>query len=70
MSVARVDRFEPSYSAKAGWYIANTSASCAPVAGSAGRAVPWTRPIRSPGMNTPSECLPAVMTTAGSRTSS
>ena len=66
MSVKRVDRFDPSYSANAGWYMANTSASRAPVAGSAGRAVPWTRLIRSPGMNTPSECLPAVTTTAGS----
>ena len=46
------------------------SASRAPVAGSAGRVVPWTRPIRAPGMNTPSECLPAVTTRAGSRASS
>ena len=35
----------------------------------AGR-VPWTWPIRSPGMNTPIECARAVTTRAGSRTSS
>ena len=57
MSVSSVARLEPSYRANAGWYIANTRASRAPVAGSAGREVPWTRPIRSPGMNSPERVL-------------
>ena len=42
-------------SAAAGWYIANTRASRAPVSGSAGWVVPWTWPIRAPGMNVPIE---------------
>ena len=57
-------------SAAAGWYIAKTSASRAPVAGSAGRVVPWAWPIRAPGMNVASEKRPSVTTSAGSRTSS
>ena len=56
--------------AAAGWYIANARASRAPVAGSAGREVPWTCPIRSPGMNVPERVRPSVTTTAGSSTSS
>ena len=57
-------------SAAAGWYIANTSASPAPVAGSAGRIVPWACEIRAPGMKRPIEWRPSVTTTAGSSTSS
>ena len=41
--------------AAAGWYIANTRASRAPVSGSAGVLVPWTWPIRAPGRNVPIE---------------
>ena len=41
--------------AAAGWYIAKTSAARAPVSGSAGTLVPWTWPMRAPGMNVPIE---------------
>jgi hypothetical protein len=56
--------------AAAGWYIAKTVASVAPVSGSASVDVPCAWEIRTPGMNRPIECRPRVTTTAGSRTSS
>ena len=57
-------------SAAAGWYIAKPEAARAPVAGSTGRSVPWTRLMVSPGMNAWRLKRPSVTTSAGSRTSS
>ena len=56
--------------AAAGWYIAKTVASRAPLAGSTAAVVPCAWEIRAPGMNRPIECRPSVTMRAGSRTSS